>query len=123
MNSIRSFNWPMRLFVGLTGAFVVVMGAGAAHGFSRFLGEAQLAWIETGVTYQLIHLVAALAIFNQHRLSAILWLVGSWMFAGSLYGLAFWGATFLGPVTPLGGVVMILGWLCLVLPSKNSCSR
>ncbi|WP_411991026.1 DUF423 domain-containing protein [Agarivorans sp. DSG3-1] len=119
MSNQINASWPIRLLLAISGGFTVIMGAGAAHGFSRFLGDAQLGWIETGVFYQLIHLVAVVAVLNKYRLSAILWIIGGWLFAGSLYCLAFFGAKIFGPMTPLGGVVLIIGWLCLALPTKS----
>ncbi|WP_432453874.1 MULTISPECIES: DUF423 domain-containing protein [unclassified Agarivorans] len=116
---MKQFTWPFRALVAVSGAFCVIMGAGAAHGFSRFLGAEQLQWINTGVFYQLVHLAAALAVVQRHRLTALLWVVGGWLFAGSLYCLAFFGSKVFGPITPLGGLILIIGWLSLVWSSKN----
>lgn len=121
MSNKRVSALPMAL--ALSGAFAVMMGAGAAHGLSRILGESQLSWVETAVLYQLFHLVAALSVFEKRRLTAWLWLVGGWLFAGSLYCLAFFGSKVFGPITPIGGVVMIIGWLSLAWPIKSKINE
>ena len=43
------------------------------------------------------------------------WIVGVVLFAGSLYALALGGPRWLGPITPLGGVCLLLGWLSVVI--------
>ncbi|GGB01434.1 DUF423 domain-containing protein [Agarivorans gilvus] len=113
----------LRVALAVSGAFCVVMGAGAAHGLSRILSESQLSWVETGVLYQLLHIVAALSLFEKRRLTACLWLVGGWLFAGSLYCLAFFGSKWFGPITPIGGVIMIIGWLSLAWSVKSKINE
>ena len=111
---------PVAAFLGIT---AVGLGAFGAHGL-----EAQLAargstdtW-ETATLYHLVHatvfLVASLAAdhLQEDRAGAALrraglcWLLGIVLFSGSLYTLALGGPRWLGPVTPLGGVLLILGW-------------
>ena len=99
-----------------------VLGAWAAHGLERFLDTDAIATFSTGVEYHFYHalgivLIAALIDRAPQvallRYSAWLLMAGIVMFSGSLYVLAFGTARFLGPVTPLGGVCFIAGWLCL----------
>ncbi|WP_221076664.1 DUF423 domain-containing protein [Agarivorans aestuarii] len=123
MSTFNQTPWALRLLLALSGAITVIMGAGAAHGFSRFLGEAQLSWIETGVFYQIIHLVAALVVIDKRRTTALLWILGGWLFSGSLYCLAFFGSKVFGPITPIGGFILIIAWLCLALPIKRSANE
>jgi uncharacterized membrane protein YgdD (TMEM256/DUF423 family) len=83
------------------------------------------AW-ETGVRYHLLHAVGlfctALWLRQSDRTHSKLlaWVAGSWaigtiLFSGSLYGLALGGPRWLGPITPLGGVAFIAGWILLVV--------
>jgi uncharacterized membrane protein YgdD (TMEM256/DUF423 family) len=106
---------------GLAG---VVLGAYGAHGLSaRGLSPDQLSSWQTGVQYLLIHAVGLLAISFGIRLtaspwlewSAVAWMVGGILFSGSIFMLVLGGPRWLGPVTPIGGVALILGWLILIL--------
>ena len=81
-----------------------------------------LAVFETGVRYQMYHVFAILAAawawsrWNT-RLFAIagaLFVAGIVVFSGSLYLLAFTGVRVLGAITPLGGLALLAGWLCLI---------
>ena len=105
------------LAAGLTGATAVGMGAGAAHGFSSFLPPESVAWIRTGVDYQMWHalLLAAIAAAGRTvdglRWTALAVLLGVVLFSGSLYVLAFSGWKGAAGVTPFGGVLLIAGWL------------
>lgn len=119
-------NAAARQFV-IVGALLLAvatgLGAWAAHGLERFLDAAAVGTFRTGVEYHFYHglgilLIAALIqLMPGNRLlqiSAWLLTAGIFAFSGSLYLLAFGTARFLGPVTPLGGLCFIAGWLCLV---------
>jgi uncharacterized membrane protein YgdD (TMEM256/DUF423 family) len=78
------------------------------------------------VHYHLLHAVVLLAVGLWSKLSpdstalgasGVLIFVGIVLFSGSLYGLALGGPRWLGPVTPLGGLAFIVGWLLLFLPA------
>jgi len=107
------------LLAGLSGAFAVAMGAGAAHGLSARLGPEALGWVRTGAEYQLWHsvLLASVGLFGARgkgfAFSAALLAIGILVFCGSLYVMAFTGMRWLGAVTPIGGLAMIAGWLVL----------
>ena len=114
------------LAAGLFGATGVALGALGAHALDAFLVERGMAhaW-ETAARYQLFHAVALLAAASWLRTgtaagamrvvwAARCWSVGIVLFSGSLYGLAAGGPRWLGPVTPLGGVALMAGWLCIV---------
>ena len=116
----------MRLWLGIAavnGALAVVAGAFAAHGLSGHLPPDMLSVWETGARYHMYHALAmglaALAAENNKeagsRWSPKLFLAGIVLFCGSLYGLALGGPIWLGPVTPLGGVLLIAGWVCLAI--------
>lgn len=101
----------MMVFAALSAALAIGAGAFGAHGAS----SAQAAeWLRTGGTYQLIHAVAAIAILGMGasaRAPAGLLLIGAAIFAGTLYAMAFGAPRWLGAVTPVGGLLLIGGWL------------
>ena len=97
----------------LSGAVAVIAGAFGAHGAAGKAAE----WLHTGAQYQMIHAIAALVAlgFPRGRGAAILFVGGGALFAGTLYAMAFGGPKWLGAITPLGGVAMIVGWLVLAV--------
>lgn len=112
----------------ILGATGVVLGAFGAHGLQRLVGPQQLDTWDTAVLYQLTHallLVAMVSLTNvleqtQSKslntlfgASILFILTGTLLFSGSLYLLVLDGPRWLGPVTPLGGTLLILGWLLL----------
>lgn len=112
-------------FLGGTG---VILGAFGAHGLRGKVAENLLEAYKTGVLYQLVH---ALALFGVALLllqwsertsllvSGALFAVGVLLFSGSLYALALGGPRWLGPITPLGGLAMIGGWVALFVAALN----
>ena len=97
----------------------VALGAFGAHALKDTLLESGTTdtW-KTAVFYHLIHAVAAWSLFlasptTQRRLAkaATAWLIGIILFSGSLYCLALDGPRWLGPITPLGGLALLIGWL------------
>ena len=98
------------ILAALSGALAVAAGAFGAHGAEGQAAE----WLRTGGQYQLIHAVAALvAVRMEARASAWLFVGGAAVFAGSLYLMALGLPRWLGAVTPVGGVALIAGWVCL----------
>lgn len=118
------------LFIAaLSGFFCVALGAFAAHGLSHVLDEKALAWIDTGLKYQIFHtlavLVIALSLWHEAkfaRLAMLAWSLGILLFSGSLYALAFGAGKFLVWITPVGGTLFLIGWLCLAYGSFKSKS-
>lgn len=112
------------LFIGaLLGGLAVALGAFGAHGLKARLAPEKLVTFETGVRYQVYHSLALLAVglvqialpaAGTLALSGWLFLAGIALFSGSLYWLALGGPRWLGPVTPLGGLALIGGWILLV---------
>lgn len=102
----------------LSGAITVALGALGAHGLKETLGAEGLDLWRTAAHYQGLHALALIALgldaARRPLGAAAGWcfLVGSLLFSGSIYGLALGGpGGILGPITPLGGVLFITGWL------------
>ena len=98
----------------------VILGAFGAHALKAHLTPEQLASYETGVRYQLYHAFALIFVALLHdragiraTLPAALFTIGVLLFSGSIYLLATLGWKWLGPVTPLGGLSLMAGWLGL----------
>lgn len=111
----------------ILGATGVGLGAFGAHALKARLQAADtLSTWDTAVQYHLLHAVALLVLAAWSRLAAAdsaapalttsgwLFVIGIVLFSGSLYGLALGGPRWLGPVTPLGGLAFIAGWLWLL---------
>ncbi len=110
-----------------SGAAGVALGAFGAHALKSQLAAADTTstW-DTAVLYHLLHAVVLLVIGLWSKInpdsttlgvSGVLIFVGIVLFSGSLYGLALGGPRWLGPVTPLGGLAFIVGWLLLFGPA------
>ena len=100
----------LAVLAALSGALAVAAGAFGAHRASAQAAE----WLRIGGQYQLIHAVAALAALRlDARGPAWLFVVGGAIFAVSLYLMAFGLPRWLGPVTPIGGALLIGGWCWL----------
>ena len=101
----------------LLAATGVVLGAFGAHALRDVLGPRQQDWWQTAVQYQMWHAVALVALaalpLPRTGVVAILLALGASIFSGSLYLMALADAPWLGAVTPVGGALMIAGWLLL----------
>jgi uncharacterized membrane protein YgdD (TMEM256/DUF423 family) len=99
----------MRL-AALSAAIAIAAGAFGAH---RFTGK-EADWLRTGGFYQLVHAVAVLALARSVA-SGPLWtmLGGAALFAATLYAMALGAPRWFGAITPIGGTLMIAGWLWL----------
>jgi uncharacterized membrane protein YgdD (TMEM256/DUF423 family) len=100
----------------------VALGAFGAHGLKTVLSADSLQTFETAVRYQMLHSLAVVLVgllvstWGESpglRRTGSFFLVGIGLFSGSLYLLLATGMTWLGAVTPLGGVALILGWFSL----------
>lgn len=102
-------------------AFGIILGAMGAHGkvHDLLVARGSLGSWETAVFYHLLHAVALWALAGRigGRAPAAAWglLAGIVLFSGSLYVLSLARVTALGPVTPLGGLAFIAGWLWLAV--------
>jgi uncharacterized membrane protein YgdD (TMEM256/DUF423 family) len=105
----------------LSGLLAVALGAFGAHALKGRLDVELLAIFEVGVRYQMYHALALLAAgwactrWPGTAVTASGWLfvAGTVVFSGSLYALALTGARWLGAITPLGGLALLAGWVCL----------
>ncbi|MDU1889235.1 MAG: DUF423 domain-containing protein [Dysgonomonas sp.] len=112
---------------GVYGMLAVILGAFGAHAFKRMLTPEKLISFETGVQYQMYHAILLLVIgfalsfaSSLEKWSAICIITGVILFSFSIYFLSFaeyWGINlrFLGPITPVGGLFMITGWMLLII--------
>lgn len=105
----------------IAAALSVALGAFGAHGLEGKISAKMLEVWKTGVTYQMFHagglFVVALLMdkIQSSLVSAAGWcmVAGIVLFSGSLYALSTTGIKFFGPITPLGGVAFIVGWILL----------
>jgi uncharacterized membrane protein YgdD (TMEM256/DUF423 family) len=99
----------------------VALGAFGAHGLEPLLSAEMMQVYKTGVDYHFYHalglfLVGILTLIKPSplfRRSAVFLMVGIFLFSGSLYAMAISGITWLGAITPFGGVSFIAGWMML----------
>ena len=102
-------------------AFAVILGAFGAHGLKGVVNVQQLEWWHTATLYLFIHalglLVVGLLIRLKYTTQATAWLlqIGIIIFAGSLYAMTLGAPRWFGAITPIGGVLMIAGWLWLAI--------
>lgn len=101
----------------LLGASAVMLGAFGVHALQGRLTPQEAGWWETGVQYQMWHALALLltAALPLSRPAAAAWCftAGALIFSGTLYLMALGLPRWLGAVTPVGGVLLIAGWLLL----------
>lgn len=109
----------------LIGALAIVLGAFGAHGLKKFLTLEQLNSFEIGVRYQMYHALFLLFASQTNYITEkqktvvfVLTLLGILLFSGSIYLLATSTITnikakFIGPLTPLGGLLLISSWIYL----------
>ncbi len=110
------------------GALSVMLGAFAAHRLKDILAAEALQTFETAVKYQMYHALALLAVgilYKDFSSKQVVWagwsfIAGILFFSGSLYLLCFFkqqGMSYkwIGPITPLGGLCFIAGWLFLAI--------
>ena len=99
----------------------MALGAFGAHALKERLGADLLLVFETGVRYQMYHAFALLATAVAYArwprqgyfVAGWLFITGTVVFSGSLYALSLSGIRVLGAITPLGGLVLLAGWLCM----------
>ena len=111
------------------GGVSVIMGAMGAHALKAVLAPEALLSYLTGARYNMYHAIALLAIAGNIqylntkwlKLSVNLIMVGTILFSGSIYLLSTSSITgiemsnILGPITPIGGLLLILGWFSIIM--------
>lgn len=110
------------VFAAVFGMLAIILGAFGAHALKKILNEEQLKSFETGVKYQMYHAIVLLVLgfqleFTQPIENYIVYsfIGGIILFSFSIYGLVISSAMnkklrFLGPITPLGGLLLTIGW-------------
>ncbi len=109
------------------GSLAIILGAFGAHAFKKIISADKLTSFEVGVRYQMYSAITLLILgfnlnFEQYseRLAIYGLVFGTILFSFSIYFLSFseyWNKNlkFLGPMTPLGGLFMIIGWISLMI--------
>ena len=111
---------------GIFGFSAILLGAFGAHLLKKKLNLQQLQSFETGVKYQMYHAIVLLILGFQLPITSTInnyivyaFVIGTVLFSFSIYALVLLSANnkklkFLGPITPLGGLFLALGWGLLV---------
>ena len=120
-----------RLFLiaaAVSGFLAIAVGAFGAHALRESLSPAAMEIYKTAVQYQMFNTSALLIIgllalkfpYNRSLFwSGLLMIGGILLFCGSLYGLSISGIRWLGIITPIGGVLMLISWLLLILAARK----
>jgi uncharacterized membrane protein YgdD (TMEM256/DUF423 family) len=113
----------------ILGCIGIVLGAFGAHALKAILTSEQLASFNTGVRYQISHAIVLLFLFlltekynlKHFKIAANFLFFGVILFSGSIYILTLKNILaidvlkFAGPITPIGGLLIILGWLFILI--------
>ena len=120
MDNLNKKIWVTATFLGAT---TIAIGAFGAHGLKKLVDAEALNTFETGVRYQMYHILALLILgfINAITETTKKWvfrffIVGILLFSGSIYALSLnnvipFNTQFLGPITPIGGILLIMGWI------------
>jgi uncharacterized membrane protein YgdD (TMEM256/DUF423 family) len=118
--------WPLRdwlTLAALSGLISVAVGAFAAHGVTDPQAKD---WLRTGALYQFMHAMACFACAvvmqlggRRARFAPSFFLAGSVLFSGSLYAMAAGAPRWLGAVTPIGGLMFLIGWAVLIWAARQ----
>ncbi len=116
------------IFGAVFAGVAVAAGAFGAHALRSRLTIPDLAIFETGVRYQMYHALALIAVAwvlslapqgELARWAGICFVAGILIFSGSLYLLVLTNTRWLGAITPIGGVALLAGWICLALSAAR----
>ena len=105
----------------LSGAITVALGAFGAHALKDSVTPEDLAIWETGVHYQGLHALAlvlyglAQQVKPKSCIAGPCFLAGSVIFSGTLYAMTLGAPRWFGAITPIGGVLLIVGWIALAV--------
>ncbi len=109
---------------GVTG---VLAGAFGAHALKDMLSLQQLEWWKTAAFYHLVHSLLLVGMALAINSANSKWMLRAFIstaagivfFSGSLYLMALFDLRWIGIITPIGGLWLVVGWLCLFMVSKN----
>ncbi|MDE5076112.1 MAG: DUF423 domain-containing protein [Trichodesmium sp. St5_bin2_1] len=117
------------VIASILGGLSVVAGSFASHALKEKLSQYSLDIFQTGARLQVYHslallMVALLLIIEEPPQSLMVvagyaFITGIVIFSGSLYALSITGIKWLGAITPIGGVVLIVGWSCMAIAGWN----
>jgi uncharacterized membrane protein YgdD (TMEM256/DUF423 family) len=111
----------------ISAAIAVVCGAFGAHGLRDQVTPEDLAIWQTGVLYHLIHAPAlvlyGVVVRDGRRLGGWSFFLGTLIFSGTLYAMTLGGPRWLGAITPIGGVLLIAGWLAFAWEARRRQPR
>ncbi len=122
---MNKLNKKIGVTAAFLGALTIAIGAFGAHGLKQLVDDASIQTFETGVRYQMFHVLALLVLSFAKPLSEVTlrWVFrffvgGIVLFSGSIYLLVLKdflpiSSKIIGPITPLGGLLFIGGWICL----------
>lgn len=114
------------IIAGVYGLVTIILGALGSHAFKKILSVDKLASFEVGIRYQMYHAIVLLVLglflsFTTplEKWSSLCMIIGTFLFSFTIYFLAFseyWNINlkFLGPITPIGGFFLIVGWVLLI---------
>lgn len=119
-------NTTIIIIGAIFGLLSVILGAFGAHAFKKFMNKEQLKSYETGIKYQMYHAILLVLIglnadvFQNAKTLLILFTLGIILFSFSIYGLTITSALnkkwrFLGPITPIGGLLLVSGWILIII--------
>ena len=119
----------MKRIAAIFGGLAVILGALGAHALKDLLDPTAMESFKTATMYQLFHAIALIALPSSEKFvwTARCWIAGIFLFSFSIYGLVLdelvgVNLAILGPITPLGGLFIIAGWISLwfAYPNKTS---
>ncbi len=110
--SIVTCDWLV-VAAALSAITAILAGAFAAHAMTGKPVE----WLHTGMQYQLAHSTVTMGLSRNPMWRRCAWIMiaGAAVFSGSLYVMALGAPLWFGAITPVGGVLMVCGWLCLAV--------
>lgn len=113
-----------RFYAALSGALAVTLGAFGAHGLKDRVSAEHLEVWKTASQYHFVHTLAVLLNSEVNKkpmlLSNKLFFAGTLVFSGSLYALVLSQEKKLGAVTPIGGLLLIGGWLAMAVECSSA---
>lgn len=111
----------------ISAAVAVVCGAFGAHGLRDHVSTADLAIWQTGVLYHLIHapvlVLYGFAARKSRGIAGWCFFLGTLIFSGTLYAMTLGGPRWLGAITPIGGVLLIVGWIAFAFEARKLLPR